>query len=73
MLIEKRSEFTGKLNTMDLDITEDQLAEYLSGRGLIQSIFPNLSPTEREFLMTGASPEEWSAVMGGSSDDQEEK
>jgi len=68
MLIEKRSDFTGKLNTMDLDITEEQLAEYLSSRGLIQSIFPDLSPTEREFLMTGVSPEEWNAAMGEISD-----
>jgi hypothetical protein len=61
MQITKRSVFTGKTHTMDLNITAEQWAEYNSsqGRRLIQDIFPNLTDNEREFLMTGVTKEEW--------------
>jgi hypothetical protein len=50
---------SGKENTLDLNITEEQLTRYNAGDGLIQNIFPDLTPGEREFLMTGITEEEW--------------
>lgn len=58
MLIEKISFFTGKKHIRDLDITKEQFNEWMSGVS-IQNAFPNLSPDDREFLMTGATKDEW--------------
>ena len=59
MLVTKKSSLSGKFHSMDLDITDEQLSEYNKGEKLIQDVFPNLSPDEREFLMTGITPKEW--------------
>ena len=58
MRITKKSPFSGKENTMDLNITNAQLLRWQRGE-LIQRVFPDLSANEREFLMTGIMPEEW--------------
>lgn len=58
MLIERKSMFTGKINVMDLDVTHDELERWRDGE-LIQKVFPHLTTDEREFLMTGTTPEEW--------------
>lgn len=59
MLIKKKSMISGKISTMDLNITEEQMARYNAGGGLVQDIFPQLTAVEREFLMTGITEEEW--------------
>lgn len=71
MEITKASPLTGKPSTMDLDITFDQLIEYNKGEKLIQDVFPNLNADEREFLMTGYTPDDWD-VMYPSEDELEE-
>lgn len=60
----KRSQLTGKLNSMTLDVTEEQMKKYNNGGGLIQNIFPNLNPDEREFIKNGITPEEWLNTFG---------
>jgi hypothetical protein len=57
--ITRKSIFTGIERTFDLPITEQQLREWESGKGLIQLIMPELTPAQREFIMTGATEEEW--------------
>jgi hypothetical protein len=42
-------------------------ADYQNGK-LMQEAFPFLNANEREFLMTGISPEEWNALFGGEND-----
>jgi len=49
--------FSGKINTMDLPVTMSQMNDWLSGK-LIQDAMPNLSVEQREFIMTGLTPEE---------------
>ena len=49
---------TGIIRERDLDITRDQLDKWQNGM-LIQDAFPNLSPDDREFIMTGITEEEW--------------
>jgi len=58
MKITRKSGLTGEINTRDLDITPKQYTEYLSGT-LAQLAFPHLSADDREFLITGITPEEW--------------
>lgn len=60
MLIRKRSPYSGKNHEMDIDITKEQWQAFLNDElGLIQDAFPHLSADEREFLLTGITPEEW--------------
>ena len=65
MLVIRLSPFSHTRNTIDLDITIEQLARYENGEELIQNIFPNLSPDHREFIKTGITPEEWDATFNG--------
>lgn len=56
MIITKVDPISKKSNTMDLDITVNQWERYLNRfetNELIQDIFPHLTSTEREFLITG--------------------
>jgi hypothetical protein len=69
MLITKKSAFSGKDNTMDLPVTEDQIARFKRGEGYVQDIFPRLNPDQREFLISGVTPEEWDECMGPDPDE----
>ena len=61
MLIGRRSPLTGIVRVWELDITEEQHRLWEQGE-LIQNAMPHLTPDEREFVMTGISPEEWEWV-----------
>ena len=58
MLIVARSDLTGKISAMDIDVTQEQINEW-EGGSLIQDVMPDLTPEEREFIMTGITKEEW--------------
>ena len=63
MLITKQSPISGKMNSMELPITEAQLMAHQNGE-LVQNVFPTLSVEEREFLVSGISPKEWNDLFG---------
>ena len=63
MIIEMISRFTGKLNMMDLPVTFEQLARWQEGE-LIQNVMSHLTADQREFLISGTTPEEWDSVFG---------
>lgn len=63
MLITKQSQFTGRVCTMDLPITQEQLDLWHRGE-LIQNAMPNLTAGEREFIKTGVTPAEWAELFG---------
>ena len=58
MLITKQSVMTGEKNTMLLPVTNEQIERW-EGGALIQDVFPHLTPSEREFLISGVTPDEW--------------
>lgn len=62
MKIKRTSPFTGKVHEMDIDVTPEQLYDWQHGT-LIQNAMPNLTPDEREFIMTGITPAEWNATF----------
>lgn len=64
LLVTRTSIFSTARNSMVLPITVEQLTRYESGMGLIQDIFPDLTTDQREFIQSGATPEEWDAVFG---------
>jgi len=58
MLITRKSPFSGKVNTMEIEFDSKDYEAWENGQ-LIQKAMPYLTPDEREFLMTGITPEEW--------------
>lgn len=67
MKVTKTSQLTGKEHTISIDVTEEQLFRIqnrMNTAELIQNIVPNLSMSEREFLMTGITSEEWDNAFG---------
>jgi hypothetical protein len=63
MKITRTSMFSGVERTIDLPITEQQIAAWIDGT-LIQKAMPQLSADEREFVMTGVTAQEWSDEFG---------
>ena len=47
---------------MEIEVTQEQLSSWESGT-LIQNAMPHLSADEREFIMTGITPEEWDSAF----------
>ena len=60
MLITKKSMLTGKQNQREIDCTDEQIEKWKGGQ-LIQEVMPNLTPSDREFLISGTTDEEWDA------------
>lgn len=63
MKITNTSSLTGKEHTLEIDITQDQLKRWLGGE-LIQNVCPTMTSDDREFLISGATKEEWEAFFG---------
>lgn len=58
MRIRRQSIITGNITEQDIPCTEEQLFQWTNGM-LIQDAMPNLTMEQREFIMTGVTPEEW--------------
>lgn len=66
----RKSIITGKLNSMELPITRQALALFDDHIGEVGGIsndlvlrwFPALTNEELNFVLTGATPEEWDAL-----------
>jgi len=58
MVVKRRHPFTGKITSLDLDITETEWNNYHKGE-LVHVCFPRLSLDEREFIISGIPPGEW--------------
>ena len=64
MEITRRSQLSGITRTMSLPVSQAQLDSWKAG-ALAQNVFTNLTPDEREFVMTGITSEEWEEAFGG--------
>lgn len=61
------SNFSGNLNTMVLPINPVEfyrLKERVDKGEYVQDIYTMLNPDEREFMISGMTPEEWNEFMG---------
>ena len=65
MLVGKKSQLSGKSHEIEIDVSEKQITLWMEG-ALIQDVMPDLSPDEREFLMTGITPAEWDEAFAQS-------
>ena len=70
MQITKTSIFSGNTNTMELNVTQEQLAAWESGVN-IQVAMPQLNADEREFIKTGVTPTEWNELFGEEEDEED--
>jgi len=62
VLITNVSRLSGIERTLDIPVTKEQLQRWRDGE-LIQRAMPHLTATQREFLMTGITDEEWSKAF----------
>lgn len=60
MIFIRTSILSGITRTKELDVTEEQYNAWQDG-ALIQNVMPHLSDDDREFLISGATAEEWEA------------
>ena len=63
IMITRRSKLTGVEHVRKIDVSSKQI-ELWQGGALIQDAMPHLSDEDREFLMTGITPEEWASHFG---------
>lgn len=68
MQITRTSPVSGITRTLELSVTEAQLHAWSMGE-LAQNAFPQLTPDEREFIMSGITPDEWNAIHGTEDDE----
>ena len=73
--VTRMSRITGKLNTLVLPMTVEEFEEGMSdwmdyAYVLIQDAFPTLDADQREFLMTGMTPEEWQEIFGAEEEEE---
>lgn len=62
MRVIRRSTLTWKVHEMDLPVTQAQLDEHARGR-CVQDVFPELTLEQREFIISGITPEEWNSAF----------
>jgi hypothetical protein len=62
MLIKRKSPRTGIVNSMELDVTQEEIDRWQEGMH-IQNAMPRLSADEREFVKTGYTKEDWDAIF----------
>jgi len=68
--VTRLSVLTGKMNTMELPISQEHLDIYDTvGDILIQDAFPNLDKYQREFIISGITPKEWNDTFGDGEED----
>lgn len=58
MKIERTSTLTNQFHSREIDVTDEQLNRWRAGE-MIQRVMPHLSLSDREFIMTGVTDEEW--------------
>ncbi len=57
--VTRTSILTGIKRTRTINCTQEQLDDFGSGKDLIQNIFPQLSASDREFILSGITDSEW--------------
>tara|TARA_R110000751_G_scaffold140161_1_gene243818 strand:- start:143 stop:358 length:216 start_codon:yes stop_codon:yes gene_type:complete len=62
MLITKKSMVTGNITTKDIDVSVQQLDAWQNGL-LIQDAMPQVSSSDREFIKSGITDEEWNNLF----------
>ena len=62
MQITRTSTLSGITRTLEIDVEPHEYQSWLDGQ-LIQYAMPHLSVSEREFLISGVTDDEWATLM----------
>lgn len=64
-LVSRKSFLTGEEHTMEIPVDLEKLHKWRMGLvpGVVQVAFPELDSGQREFLMTGITPDEWDTFV----------
>ncbi len=71
MIIRKKSIISGIVRDIDLPITEIEWGRYTRGARM-QDAFPLLTAEQREFILSGITPEEWADTFPPEQEDASE-
>ena len=63
MQVIRKSPLTGELTSREIDVCQSQIDAWEGGE-LAQNAFPDASPSEREFIMTGCTEPDWDEMFG---------
>lgn len=64
VLVTKVSLLSGKTNSMTLPIRQGEVEYWQQSGAMVQDVFPHLTAGEREFLISGITPDEWDDAFG---------
>ena len=72
MLVEVNCALLRRKNTMEIPVTPEKLQEWeqVCGTIRIQDFFPELNADQREFLLTGLTPEDWDEITKFEEDEE---
>jgi hypothetical protein len=70
--ITRHSIFSGAVNTRTITVPAAEWAALEAGE-LIQVAMPSASADDREFLITGATPEDWTSMFPDESEDEHDE
>jgi hypothetical protein len=70
MQITRRCPFTGAINTLEINVLQEEIDDWSSGT-VAQRAMPSLTPDEREFIMTGIMPDVWEDTFNDDLRDEE--
>lgn len=64
MILTKKSIFTGREASMEFpDDMAVRIVRWQASGRKVQDEFPDLTPDQREFLLSGSTPEEWDELF----------
>jgi len=62
---------TGIVREREIGVDPDIYNQWLAGEGgLIQNVFSSISNSDREFILTGTTDEEWEGAFGFETDEE---
>lgn len=77
MKVMRQSNLSGETNVREINITIEQYIAWQDATDnddnrFVQNAFPHLSADDREFLISGITPEEWENAFGDYDDEDED-
>lgn len=69
MQVKRKSILTGEMNTRDIPLNPDDMMLYQLEMGTVDDLMPYLSDTDRTFIMTGITDEEWQDAFADVNED----
>lgn len=69
MKITRTSLISGCTNTREIAVSQAELDAWIRGEGTLIKCAPSLTPDEREFIISGITPEEWDAAFPEEADE----